>query len=241
MKPEHKPAIRSAVAASYFVQFTAEQVRGILLDVACQACGIPDGADVKIHTTDIDPINFSLSHDLVFPSRESENCAKEPHTGPLEVLGYVGPEKVESAISRRDGEADGAKSAQCEPGSRAAEIMAAAADLEASAAELEASAAELLAEEVEEAQLSLVQSHVRGLPVDSLWGLEDDIELLERSIEGQNHHQIGDAMGWSETGMLRRFSVLVGRKFKEPAKFGREEVLAALRELSGTAKQEASE
>lgn len=229
MKQETMPKIRSNLTQSHFCQFTAEQVRGILLDVARQACGIPDGAAVTVHATEIEPINFALSYDLGLPAVEIENGAKEAQGDADPAFGTMGPEKVEEATPLPSDEAQRPISTVACDADRSAEIMRQAEELENLVPIFSPDVGPELA------------AHVVNLPSGDLWGLEEDIELLERSIEGQNHFQIGDTMGWAETAILKRFSILVGRNGKDPAKFGREEVLAALRELSGTVKQEAAE
>lgn len=219
MKQEAMPKIRSNLVQSHFCQFSAEQVREIMLNAAFDACGIPDGAAVTVHSTDIEPINFSLTFDVALPAVAVENGAKEAQGGAESAFGTMEPEKEDEAISRPYDEAQRPIATVACDADRGAEIMRQAEELEKLVPIFSADVSPELA------------AHVVNLPSGDLWGLEDDIELLERSIEGQNHFQIGDAMGRSEQAILKRFGILVVRRGNAPPKFARDSVLDALRQM----------
>lgn len=219
MKQEAMPKIRTHLIQRHFCEFSAEQVREILLNAAFDACGIPDGAAVTVHSTEIEPINFSLSYDLGLPEGHVENGAKEARRVAESVSGTMEPEKSEKAISRPSDEAQRPIATVACDAAHGVEIIRQEEEIE--------KPAPIFSDDVSPE----LAAHVVKLPSGDLWGLEDDIELLERSIEGQNRFQIGDAMGRTDQAILKRFDILVGRRGNSPAKFTRDRVLDALRQM----------
>ncbi|MCB5411799.1 hypothetical protein [Pseudogemmobacter faecipullorum] len=74
-----------------------------------------------------------------------------------------------------------------------------------------------------------IAAHLRALPYPAGWGVELEVDMLERALDGQTVMQIADINGWSPQFIKMRFELLVGRKGTMPARFSRQEVLEALR------------
>lgn len=74
-----------------------------------------------------------------------------------------------------------------------------------------------------------IAAHLSALPYPAGWGVELEVDMLERALDGQTVAQISDINGWSPQFIKMRFELLVGRKGTMPARFSRQEVLEALR------------
>ena len=73
--------------------------------------------------------------------------------------------------------------------------------------------------------------HLRGIgPSGVKWGFSQDLEMIERAIEGQSEATIAAVMEFSRSHIRQRFSLLVTRP-ADRSRHKREDVAAALRIL----------
>lgn len=61
------------------------------------------------------------------------------------------------------------------------------------------------------------------------WGLEQDLDMIERAIDGQSEKLIADVMEFSQSYIRQRFNKLVDRTHGQGNRFTREQVREALR------------
>ncbi|UFM64227.1 hypothetical protein LOS78_01770 [Paracoccus sp. MA] len=77
--------------------------------------------------------------------------------------------------------------------------------------------------------LSVVQHITKIGPCGSKWGFEQDLEMIERAIDGQTEKLIADVMEFSASHIRQRFNKLVDRTNANGNRFTREQVRDALR------------
>ena len=65
------------------------------------------------------------------------------------------------------------------------------------------------------------------------WGFQQDLDMIERAIDGQNEKLIADVMEFSQSHIRQRFSKLVDRTHGQGNRFTREQIRDALSWMLG--------
>ncbi|WP_313348205.1 hypothetical protein [Paracoccus sp. (in: a-proteobacteria)] len=76
-------------------------------------------------------------------------------------------------------------------------------------------------------------THIGSLSVTSRWGLAQDLDMIERAIDGQTEKLIADVMEFSTSHIRQRFNRLMDRTQAHGNRFTREQIKDALRFMTG--------
>lgn len=76
-------------------------------------------------------------------------------------------------------------------------------------------------------------THISSLSVTSRWGLAQDLDMIERAIDGQTEKLIADVMEFSTSHIRQRFNRLMDRTHAHGNRFTREQIKDALRFMTG--------